>query len=57
MLLLWVVVLGLPLGLALRARNRRVQVGTPPYREALRRQGPAPLRVDVGRAMVQGQQA
>ncbi|MGY1762686.1 right-handed parallel beta-helix repeat-containing protein [Geodermatophilus sp. SYSU D00779] len=49
MLLLWVVVLGVPLGLTLRARGHRVAPGTAPYRDDLRRERPAPLRVDVGR--------
>jgi hypothetical protein len=55
MLLLWVVLLGLPLALVLRAR--RVPVGTPPYQDKLRRERPAPLRVDVGRAMAPGRHA
>ena len=50
MLLLWVVVLGVPLGLALRSRGHRVAPGTAPYRDDLRRERPTPLRVDVGRA-------
>jgi Periplasmic copper-binding protein (NosD) len=49
MLLLWVVVLGLPLGLTLRARRHRPAPGTAPYRDDLRRERPAALRVDVGR--------
>ncbi len=49
MLVLWVVVLGLPLGLALRARGHRVPLGTAPYGDDLRRERPPALRVDVGR--------
>jgi Right handed beta helix region len=55
MLLLWVFVLGLPLALALR--GRRVPAGTLPYHDPLRRERPAPLRVDVGRAMTPGRRA
>jgi hypothetical protein len=55
MLLLWVVVLGLPLGFGLR--SRRIPVGTLPYRDPLRSDHPAPLRVDVGRAMAPGRPA
>ncbi|MGY1594793.1 right-handed parallel beta-helix repeat-containing protein [Geodermatophilus sp. SYSU D00708] len=49
MLLLWVVVLGLPLGLTLRARRHRVAPGTAPYGDDLRRERSPALRVDVGR--------
>lgn len=49
MLLLWVVILGLPLGVALGGRKRRIPVGTAPYQDAIRRERPAALRVDVGR--------
>jgi hypothetical protein len=49
MLVLWVVLLGLPVGLALRARGHRVEPGTSPYRDDLRRDRPRPVRVDVGR--------
>jgi hypothetical protein len=50
MLVLWVVVLGVPLGLTLRARRDRVAPGTAPYRDDVRRERPPALRVDVGRA-------
>ena len=49
LLLLWVLILGLPLGAALRGRKRRIPVGAAPYQDAIRRERPAALRVDVGR--------
>jgi len=55
MLLLWVVVLGLPVLLGIRARRARVTPGTPPYRDDIRRQWQPPARVEVGRRIVGGQ--
>jgi hypothetical protein len=40
-----------PLAVGLRARNRRIPLGTAPYADPIRRERPAPLRVDVGGAM------
>jgi hypothetical protein len=54
MLLLWVIVLGVPLLLRLRGRNRGVPVGSAPYRDDLREHRPAPVRVDVGRRVAAG---
>jgi hypothetical protein len=54
MLLLWVVVLGAPLFLHLRARQRRVAPGTRPYRDGMR-PGRAPHRVAAGRHVTGGQ--
>ncbi|HEY4624926.1 MAG TPA: right-handed parallel beta-helix repeat-containing protein [Blastococcus sp.] len=51
MLVLWVVILGVPLAVGLRARNRRIPLGTAPYADPIRRERPVPLRVDVGGAM------
>jgi hypothetical protein len=55
MLVLWVVVLGAPVALALR--RRRVPAGTLPYQDPLRRERPEPLRVHVGRTMAAGRPA
>ncbi|MGK5111920.1 MULTISPECIES: right-handed parallel beta-helix repeat-containing protein [unclassified Geodermatophilus] len=49
-LVLWVLVLGLPLALALRARRRPLTPGTAPYPDPVLRERPPVLRVDVGRA-------
>jgi hypothetical protein len=57
MLLLWVLVLGVPLAIALRMRAHPAPAATPPYRETQRRERPAPLRVDVGRRMASGDPA
>ena len=54
MLVLWVVVLGVPLFLALRARNNPVTPGARPYRDELRRER-TPQRVHVGRHAAGGQ--
>lgn len=54
MLVLWVVVLGLPLFLALRARRDPVTPGTAPYRDEQRRER-TPQRVHVGRHAAGGQ--
>lgn len=57
LLVLWVLVLGVPLVLALRMRAHPIPAGTHPYREAQRRERPAPLRVDVGRRLLPGDPA
>ena len=54
MLVLWVVILGAPLALGLRARRNRLPVGNLPYRDQLRHDRPAPRRVDLGRPMPSG---
>ncbi|CCG01358.1 right-handed parallel beta-helix repeat-containing protein [Blastococcus saxobsidens] len=54
MLVLWVVILGVPLALALRARRNRPSVGTPPYQDAIRRERTAARRVDLGRPITSG---
>jgi hypothetical protein len=52
MLLLWVVGLGLPLFLTARARRGRPRApGAVPYPDDIRREGAAPVRLDVGRRM------
>ena len=53
MLVLWVVVLGVPVFLALRARGTRVTPGASPYQDGLRRER-TPQRVHVGRETVGG---
>lgn len=53
MLVLWVVVLGVPFALAVRARGNRVAPGTKPYPDELRRER-VPQRVHVGRETVGG---
>jgi hypothetical protein len=57
MLLLWVVVLGAPLLMAVRRRRHRVPPGTAPYRDDLRRDTAAPRRVELGGNLVRGGQA
>ena len=57
MLLLWVVVLGLPASLAVRARRSRIPVGTPPYQDALRPARSASPRGHAGRPMTSGRPA
>jgi hypothetical protein len=57
MLLLWVVMLGVPLAVLRRARRHRVPLGTAPYPDELRRERPAPRRIDVGRRPLPGGQA
>ncbi|TQN37928.1 parallel beta helix pectate lyase-like protein [Blastococcus colisei] len=54
MLVLWVVILGAPLALGLRARRNRLTVGSAPYGDQIRRDRPAPRRVDLGRPMPSG---
>jgi hypothetical protein len=54
MLVLWVVVLGVPLFLALRARKDPLAPGTKPYPDELRRER-VPHRVHVGRRTAGGQ--
>jgi parallel beta-helix repeat protein len=56
MLLLWVLVLGTPLLLTLRARRTRPRApGATPYPDDIRRTWAAPIRVDVGRRALRGQ--
>jgi hypothetical protein len=56
MLLLWVLVLGAPLFLTLRARkNRPSSPGVQPYPDDIRRQWAPPLRVDLGHRVPGGQ--
>ena len=55
MLLLWVVLLGVPLFLGVRARRARVAPGTKPYRDDIRREWQPPARVEVGRRVAGGQ--
>jgi len=54
MLVLWVVVLGVPVTLALRARRRRPDPGAAPYPDVPRPGTPLVVRVDVGRAPSEG---
>jgi hypothetical protein len=55
MLLLWVVGLGLPLFLTARTRRGRPRArGAVPYPDDIRREGAAPVRLDVGRRMAGG---
>jgi Periplasmic copper-binding protein (NosD) len=49
MLVLWVVVLGVPVALALRARRRPVAPGAAPYPDVPRQADPPVVRVDGGR--------
>jgi parallel beta-helix repeat protein len=56
MLLLWVMLLGAPLLLTLRARrNQAERPGGTPYPDDIRREWAAPVRVDVGRRIPSGQ--
>ncbi|HEX2073634.1 MAG TPA: right-handed parallel beta-helix repeat-containing protein [Geodermatophilus sp.] len=57
MLVLWVVVLGIPAGLALRGRRHPLVPGTAPYRDVLRQERPPAVRVDVGRRVVISEKA
>ncbi|MDT0277360.1 right-handed parallel beta-helix repeat-containing protein [Blastococcus goldschmidtiae] len=54
MLVLWVVILGAPLALGLRARRNRLAVGSAPYRDQIWRDRPAPRRADLGRPISPG---
>ncbi|MGR6963676.1 right-handed parallel beta-helix repeat-containing protein [Geodermatophilus sp. URMC 61] len=54
MLVLWVVVLGVPVTLALHARRRRLEPGAAPYPDVPRRGTPRLVRVDVGRPTSEG---
>lgn len=54
LLVLWVVILGLPLALTVRARTRPITLGTAPYRDELLHGRRPPLRVDAGRAAASG---
>jgi hypothetical protein len=57
MLVLWVVILGMPLTLRLRARRGGRTTGTSPYGDDLRREGPAPTRISPGRPLPPGRPA
>lgn len=54
MLVLWVVILGIPLTLGVRARLDPRPVGTAPYRDDRTRARPAPLRADPRRPLSPG---
>ncbi|MCZ2822539.1 right-handed parallel beta-helix repeat-containing protein [Modestobacter sp. VKM Ac-2977] len=54
MLLLWVLVLGVPVLLGVRARRARVTPGTKPYGDDIRREWQPPARVEVGRRTTGG---
>jgi len=57
MLVLWVVILGMPLTLRLRARRGGRTTGTRPYGDDLRRERPAPTRISPGRPLPPGRPA
>ncbi len=54
MLVLWVVILGVPLILGVRAHRNRQPLGSSPYSDDIRRERPAPRRVDLGRPLSSG---
>lgn len=54
MLLLWVLVLGVPVLLGIRARRSAVAPGTKPYGDDIRREWQPPARVEVGRRTAGG---
>jgi hypothetical protein len=57
MLLLWLVILGIPLALRLRARRGGQTIGTHPYRDDIRRERPRPARIPLGRSLPPGEPA
>jgi hypothetical protein len=57
LLLLWVVILGMPLTLRLRARRGGRTTGTRPYGDDLRSERPAPARIAPGRTLPPGRPA